>query len=332
MVGDDVLTARAGDRRRDRQRRGDAADRRPRHGAAPGTTATRRPRSGSRRAWSSSAAARSAPSWRRPGRRSGSEVTLVEGRRAAAAARGALRRRTGRRPRCASAYGVDVQDRDHGRAASPQPATGIEVELDDGSPVDGGRGPGRGRPQAAHRRRSGWTRSASRPTSGASSRPTSSLRVGGRDWLYAVGDVNGRALFTHMGKYQAWVAAENVLGRAVEAIAEGHRLAPGHLHRPAGRGGRQDPGSRRRRRASTPVRSTSPPTAPPAPASRARARAAPPASSSMRRHGTVVGATFTGFETADFLHAATDRGRRRGAAARACATRSPPTRPAARCG
>jgi len=47
------------------------------------------------------------------------------------------------------------------------------------------------------------------------------MRVGGREWLYAVGDVNGRALFTHMGKYQAWVAAENALGRPVEAIAEG---------------------------------------------------------------------------------------------------------------
>jgi dihydrolipoamide dehydrogenase len=47
------------------------------------------------------------------------------------------------------------------------------------------------------------------------------LRIGNRDWLYAVGDVNGRALFTHMGKYQAWVAAENILGHEVEAIAEG---------------------------------------------------------------------------------------------------------------
>jgi len=46
------------------------------------------------------------------------------------------------------------------------------------------------------------------------------LRVGDRNWLYAVGDVNGRALFTHMGKYQAWVAAENILGREVEAFAE----------------------------------------------------------------------------------------------------------------
>ncbi|MET0558607.1 MAG: NAD(P)/FAD-dependent oxidoreductase [Solirubrobacterales bacterium] len=46
------------------------------------------------------------------------------------------------------------------------------------------------------------------------------LRVGGRDWLYAIGDVNGRALLTHIGKYQAWVAAENLLGRDARAIAE----------------------------------------------------------------------------------------------------------------
>src|SRR3954467_9285967 len=30
-------------------------------------------------------------------------------------------------------------------------------------------------------------------------------RVKGHEWLYAVGDINGRALFTHMGKYQARV-------------------------------------------------------------------------------------------------------------------------------
>lgn len=39
------------------------------------------------------------------------------------------------------------------------------------------------------------------------------MRVPGRDWLYAIGDVNGRALLTHMGKYQARIAAENILGR-----------------------------------------------------------------------------------------------------------------------
>jgi dihydrolipoamide dehydrogenase len=47
------------------------------------------------------------------------------------------------------------------------------------------------------------------------------MRVGGSDRLFAIGDVNGRALFTHVGKYQAWIVAENLLGRAVEATAEG---------------------------------------------------------------------------------------------------------------
>jgi pyruvate/2-oxoglutarate dehydrogenase complex dihydrolipoamide dehydrogenase (E3) component len=32
-------------------------------------------------------------------------------------------------------------------------------------------------------------------------------------WLYAVGDVNGRALLTHMGKYQGRIAADVILGR-----------------------------------------------------------------------------------------------------------------------
>jgi dihydrolipoamide dehydrogenase len=39
------------------------------------------------------------------------------------------------------------------------------------------------------------------------------MRVGDRDWLFAIGDVNGRAQLTHMGKHQARVAAENILGR-----------------------------------------------------------------------------------------------------------------------
>jgi dihydrolipoamide dehydrogenase len=38
------------------------------------------------------------------------------------------------------------------------------------------------------------------------------MRVGERDWLYAIGDVNGRSLLTHMGKYQARAAADNILG------------------------------------------------------------------------------------------------------------------------
>jgi len=38
------------------------------------------------------------------------------------------------------------------------------------------------------------------------------LRVPGKDWLYAVGDVNGRSLLTHMGKYQARVASDLIAG------------------------------------------------------------------------------------------------------------------------
>jgi dihydrolipoamide dehydrogenase len=33
------------------------------------------------------------------------------------------------------------------------------------------------------------------------------MRVEGHEWLFAIGDVNGRALLTHMGKYQARVAS-----------------------------------------------------------------------------------------------------------------------------
>jgi pyruvate/2-oxoglutarate dehydrogenase complex dihydrolipoamide dehydrogenase (E3) component len=38
------------------------------------------------------------------------------------------------------------------------------------------------------------------------------MRVRGVPWLYAVGDINGRALFTHMGKYQARIAVDHILG------------------------------------------------------------------------------------------------------------------------
>ncbi|MFI9820379.1 dihydrolipoyl dehydrogenase family protein [Streptomyces sp. NPDC052013] len=41
-----------------------------------------------------------------------------------------------------------------------------------------------------------------------------SLRVTGHDWLYAVGDVNHRALLTHQGKYQARIAGAAIATRA----------------------------------------------------------------------------------------------------------------------
>jgi len=48
------------------------------------------------------------------------------------------------------------------------------------------------------------------------------LRARGVDggWLYAVGDCNGTALLTHMGKYQARLAADVVLGREVSDVAD----------------------------------------------------------------------------------------------------------------
>ena len=39
-------------------------------------------------------------------------------------------------------------------------------------------------------------------------------------WLYAVGDCNGRALFTHMGKYQGRVAGDVILGRDAFDLAD----------------------------------------------------------------------------------------------------------------
>jgi dihydrolipoamide dehydrogenase len=130
------------------------------------------------------------------------------------------------------------------------------------------------------------------------------LRVGGREWLYAIGDVNGRALFTHMGKYQAWVAAENLLGREVEAVAEsigsprvtftdpqvaavGQTLSQAH-------------------EAGIDAVAIDVPTDGSAGASfQGKDTGGTSRLIVDQAQGTIVGATFTGFETADFLQAAT---------------------------
>jgi dihydrolipoamide dehydrogenase len=54
-----------------------------------------------------------------------------------------------------------------------------------------------------------------------------SLRAVGVEggWLYAVGDVNGRAPLTHMGKYQARLAGDAILGKDVRAFAD-HMAVP----------------------------------------------------------------------------------------------------------
>ena len=130
------------------------------------------------------------------------------------------------------------------------------------------------------------------------------LRVGGRDWLYAIGDVNGRALFTHMGKYQAWVAAENLLGREVEAIAEGIGSPRVTFTDPQvaaiGRTLEQA------REAGVDARAVDVPTdGTPGASFQGRGTGGTSRIVVDEDRGTIVGATFTGFETADFLHAAT---------------------------
>jgi dihydrolipoamide dehydrogenase len=130
------------------------------------------------------------------------------------------------------------------------------------------------------------------------------LRVSGREWLYAVGDVNGRALFTHMGKYQAWVAAENLLGREVEAVAEGLGAPRVTFTDPqvaaVGRTLAQA------EEAGIDARAVDVPTDATAGASfQGRNTGGTSRLVVDRATETIVGATFAGFETADFLHAAT---------------------------
>jgi dihydrolipoamide dehydrogenase len=130
--------------------------------------------------------------------------------------------------------------------------------------------------------------------------------VGGRDWLYAIGDLNGRALFTHMGKYQARVAADHVLGRdtAVEHGADGplsprvifcdpQVAAVGHTSESAEQAGLD-------------VEIVDVETSGNAGGSYYGRNAAGTSRLIIdKARGVIVGATITGAEIADFLHAAT---------------------------
>jgi pyruvate/2-oxoglutarate dehydrogenase complex dihydrolipoamide dehydrogenase (E3) component len=129
---------------------------------------------------------------------------------------------------------------------------------------------------------------------------------GHEDWLYAVGDVNERALLTHMGKYQARLAADHILGHdhTLSHGADGP-LAPrvvftdpqvaavGHTTRTAEQAGIEfdvyDVGT-----SANAGGSFYGPNAP------GTARFVVD-----RERRIIVGATITGSEIADFLHAAT---------------------------
>jgi dihydrolipoamide dehydrogenase len=130
------------------------------------------------------------------------------------------------------------------------------------------------------------------------------LRVDGSDWLYAIGDVNGRALLTHMGKYQARIAGDHVLGKEVAATADKHGAprvtftdpqvaAVGHTLATAEQAGIE-------------ARAVDAPTSGTAGAS-FHGRNMPGTTRIVvdEERRVLVGATFVGPETADFLHAAT---------------------------
>jgi pyruvate/2-oxoglutarate dehydrogenase complex dihydrolipoamide dehydrogenase (E3) component len=130
------------------------------------------------------------------------------------------------------------------------------------------------------------------------------LRVPGHDWLYAIGDVNGRVLLTHMGKYQGRIVADRILGREVplrsngplsprvtftepQVAAVGHTLA-----------GAQDAGIN--------ARAVDVPTGGNAGGSFV-GKGAPGTARIVvdEQRRVIVGATFTGVEVAEAIHAAT---------------------------
>ena len=135
-----------------------------------------------------------------------------------------------------------------------------------------------------------------------------SMRANGSDWLYAIGDVNGRALLTHMGKYQARIAADVILGYpggCVATNADGARSPRGSFTDPhvAAVGYTFDAAQQ----AGLKVRAVDVPTQGNAGASfygRDDARGTTRLVVDQERD-IIVGATFTGPEMAEFLHAAT---------------------------
>jgi pyruvate/2-oxoglutarate dehydrogenase complex dihydrolipoamide dehydrogenase (E3) component len=230
----------------------------------------------------------------------GSQVTLIEGER----------RLLPREEQFAcdqvttalEGYGVDIRTGRRADAVRQRDAI-VEVTADDGSTVEAdrvlvalGRTPDT----------DGLGLEALGLPAGKSVAVDEHYRVPGHDWLYAVGDINGRALFTHMGKYQARIAAAHLLGHdhALDHGADGplsprviftepQVAAVGHTEATA-------------RDAGVAVEIVETETSGNAGGS-FYGRNAPGTSRLLidRARGLVVGATFTGAEVADLLHAAT---------------------------
>jgi pyruvate/2-oxoglutarate dehydrogenase complex dihydrolipoamide dehydrogenase (E3) component len=117
---------------------------------------------------------------------------------------------------CLREHGVDVRTGQRAEAVS-QSGGAVSVRLTDGSAVEGdvllvalGRTP---QTEQLGLEDLGFE-------AGKYVHADAHMRVDGHEWLYAIGDVNGRALFTHMGKYQARIAVDHLLGHDT-AISHG---------------------------------------------------------------------------------------------------------------
>ena len=131
------------------------------------------------------------------------------------------------------------------------------------------------------------------------------MRVRGHDWLYAIGDVNGCALLTHMGKYEARIASLVIDGDESARLAQSGPRSPRVIF--------TDPQvaaigltEGHARDAGLAVRTVSVPTDATAGASFV-GRSTGGASQLVvdTERGVIVGATFVGYEVGEWLHAAT---------------------------
>jgi pyruvate/2-oxoglutarate dehydrogenase complex dihydrolipoamide dehydrogenase (E3) component len=130
------------------------------------------------------------------------------------------------------------------------------------------------------------------------------MRVDGSGWLYGIGDVNGRALLTHMGKYQARICADHVLGKEVEATADRYGVPQVIFTDP--QVGSVGKSLAEAEEAGIDARAVDVETSGSAGGS-FYGRGAPGTTRIVvdEERRVIVGATFVGAETADFLHAAT---------------------------
>ena len=214
-VGDDVLVGAPGGRRRDRQRACDAADPGPCRRRARGATGRRRRRRQPpeslvilgggvvgvelAQAWSSL----------------GTRVVLLEG-----APRVIVREEPFASAEVGAALveaGVEVRTESKAVAVS-RDGDEVVVELEGGPSA-------RGAELLVAVGRSVNTNELGLETVGLEpGKPIevgSNLRSPRHDWLYAIGDANGRALLTHMGKYQGRLAADAILGKNVAIVSDG---------------------------------------------------------------------------------------------------------------